>query len=160
MGFFLILSFSIIPAVQGPCEESYEIYIRNQPYAGEIVKKAQDFYVSLEQFAKTARMPLRQKEKVSFLFCREDQEAPAGMSEGLLVNGKPFTGPLINRDGRVFVPLKEIAAAVGAAYYINKNTRIIDVVFVNTTISREASSGNSSAPAPSVKTLLYYYFDG
>jgi hypothetical protein len=111
LGLFSLVFF---PGMQTPrvySEESYEIYIRNQPYGGEIIKKDQNFYIPVEQFARMARMSLRKNGNISLLLCREDQEAPAGMSEGLLVNGKPFTGPLISRDGRAFVPLKEIAAA-------------------------------------------------
>ncbi len=157
-GFFTLFGIFIISHANGPCEEGFEIYIRNQPYSGEVIKKDGEFCIPLEEFARAARMPLRKKGNVFMLLCAEDQSAPDGMGEGLLVNGKLFEKPLISNDRRVFVPLKEIAAAVGAGYYINKDTRIIDVVFVNTTISREPSPGGSQAA--SQRTLLYYYFDG
>jgi hypothetical protein len=157
-GFFTLFGVFIIFHASGPCEEGFEIYIRNQPYSGEVIKKDGEFCIPLEEFARAARMPFMKKGDVYFLLCREDQAAPEGMGEGLLVNGKPFEKPLINRNGALFVPLKDMAAAVGAGYYINRDTRIIDVVFVNTTISREPSPGGSQAG--SQRTLLYYYFDG
>lgn len=141
-----------------------EIYIRNQPYSGQVTMRGNEICIPLEDFAKFAKLSLHQKGSAWCLTDpgKGDAKCPLETeTSGLFVNGEKFSDLLPGRDGRMLVPLKKITQAIGATYTANKDTGIIDVTFPRKGVTQQDLSAAQSAPALSTGyTLVYYYFDG
>ncbi|MHC9540946.1 MAG: hypothetical protein AB9903_15715 [Vulcanimicrobiota bacterium] len=140
------------------------IYIRNQPYTGEVITKGKDHYIQLEDFAKRLKLNLHQKGTVWCLTTPShgDEKCCLDSGEtGLFVNGEKFSNVIIRNDGKIFVPLEQLSKAAGALYSMNKATGIIDVTFPRKGVTQNDILAAQSTPAvPTGLTLIYYFFNG
>ena len=116
--------------------DNQTLYIRNQPYNGSIIKINNILYGELSLIAPLVKLRLIQNGN-QFCFYRFTDKETTCPPKTKTISDMPalfiydYTTNIILKeyDGKIFVPLPELAKIVGAKYLHNEDTGIIDLAF-------------------------------
>ena len=163
-GYILFLAAALIITIIAPAFADIQIFVRNRPYSGELVKDNNLYYVNLEEFAKALSYNLKNIGGAWYL-ANPDSPYTDKLQEGVkpekgikvYLEGKPFAG-ILERKDKLYVELEGAAKALGCYYKQYKELNMIDIALPR--LNRPPSANPSNLKLGQTRfTLVFYYTD-
>lgn len=117
--------------------EGYAIYVFNRPFSGNVISRDGKIYVAAQEMAVALGLRVQEKEDLLTI-----GEPPQTKVEGkVILNGKPFADTFQDKTHAWYVALKPFVEAIGCKFVLNVDTKIIDILPGNSSLTQKAVTG-------------------